>query len=279
MTIICIEFQKDRKVLSKFLLWLKRLLFGSYQKKIDAMLGEEGGLIKRIDEHRELVEFLLQECPEAIEKHEEVRNWAVRQDVFLCGLLELSDRYRGGPYRRIRPFPLKGVCRSQLQALALIESHPGWMYGEFLLPSRYSSSERSLSDVIRSYQQGRKGRFLFLNSPWKKASEVFSREGGLTKRIDEHRKVTEFLADRYLEVLERNDWVKDWLIRQDKFLCGFLSVVRDCKGWSQEAVREFPLEKLYKNNPRRIKGIVRSDLDWECGTIVMDLLKVCRLQK
>lgn len=51
-----------------------------------------GGIFKRIDENRELVELLQNEAPEFVEKHFWiVRCWLKSQDDFLCDLSKLVD--------------------------------------------------------------------------------------------------------------------------------------------------------------------------------------------
>jgi len=48
---------------------IKKRFLKSKQKDIDAILSGGGGLLKRVDEHRELVELLARECPEFLEKN------------------------------------------------------------------------------------------------------------------------------------------------------------------------------------------------------------------
>lgn len=49
----------------------------------------EGGVYKRIDENRELVEYLCTSAPEFVKAHPWIFSWLVAQDVFLCNLAEM----------------------------------------------------------------------------------------------------------------------------------------------------------------------------------------------
>ncbi len=266
-------------------LCLKRLIFRSCQERVDRVLGRGGGLIKRIDEHRELVEFLLKECPDVFERYEWTGDWAVRQDVFLCGLLELADRYRGGPYSHVRAFPVERVYEGKPGLIKTsLKGNPEWMCEGFVVPSSFSSRRESFSEAIRCQRQKKsvremKGLFFRLSqlirrSCRRKVAEVLGREGGLAKRIDEHRRLAGLLAEEYFEVLERHRWVKDWLIRQDIFLCGLLEIVEG-EGWSSSVfvTRDFPIEKLHANEPREIKVVMNSNPRWRCGAILTKRLE------
>ena len=49
------------------------------------------GIKKRIDENRELVEFLLEEAPELVKEKSWVLNWLSSQDAFLVDLMNASE--------------------------------------------------------------------------------------------------------------------------------------------------------------------------------------------
>ncbi|MBN3761297.1 hypothetical protein [Burkholderia sp. Ac-20365] len=71
--------------------------------------GSTGGLIKRIDENRELLAFLQQECPDVLAKNWWVEGWIRMNDEFFTQLqaaLEIAPR-RFGDYPR--PWPGKAV--------------------------------------------------------------------------------------------------------------------------------------------------------------------------
>ena len=86
----------------------------STESKIVAVLRRvfqlEGGLVKRLDEHRELVGFLEDECTALLEDKPWVVGWLRSQDRFLSALLEVSRRLgitklEGGSGTRLRPPP------------------------------------------------------------------------------------------------------------------------------------------------------------------------------
>ncbi len=57
-------------------------------KKIQQVLGwTSGGIYKRIDENRELLELLLKEAPDLIGRRPEVVHWIAAQDEFLMDLV------------------------------------------------------------------------------------------------------------------------------------------------------------------------------------------------
>ena len=60
-------------------------------KDIIRVLVKQGGLLKRIDEHRELICLLKINCNEFLEGKQWVKNWLKAQDEFLCSLKDLLD--------------------------------------------------------------------------------------------------------------------------------------------------------------------------------------------
>ncbi|PNE59917.1 hypothetical protein A8H39_01860 [Paraburkholderia fungorum] len=68
-----------------------------------------GGVHKRIDENRELLELLRNEVPDFIASHPEVVNWLQSQDDFLCELADAvpisEGRFLGLMKNSIAPFP------------------------------------------------------------------------------------------------------------------------------------------------------------------------------
>lgn len=56
-------------------------------KRISGILGwMGGGVYKRIDENRELMELLRREAPDLVAKHPEIEHWLQDHDDFLCEL-------------------------------------------------------------------------------------------------------------------------------------------------------------------------------------------------
>ncbi len=64
-----------------------------------------GGVHKRIDENRELLEELVAHAPEFLREHDWVVGWLMAQDDFLVGLAPYAKRpsRTSGPYPR--PWP------------------------------------------------------------------------------------------------------------------------------------------------------------------------------
>lgn len=56
-------------------------------RKIKQIIGwKGGGIYKRIDENRELLELLRREAPDLISKHAEIIGWLRSHDDFFCAL-------------------------------------------------------------------------------------------------------------------------------------------------------------------------------------------------
>lgn len=85
-----------------------------FMPQLRGTLAVEGGPEKRLDEHRELVELLLRECPELFEEKPWVLGWLESQDTFLRAIHEFAGLFR-------LPFGRK-VVRS-------IRSTPDYRYG------------------------------------------------------------------------------------------------------------------------------------------------------
>ncbi len=62
-------------------------LLGKSQAAVSLICEEaEGGIYKRIDEHRELVRLLIADAPEFISAHPWIASWVASQDRFLVAL-------------------------------------------------------------------------------------------------------------------------------------------------------------------------------------------------
>lgn len=82
--------------------------------------GNTGGIWKRVDENRELLEELQRHCPTILNERGWIESWIQSNDAFfveLAGLLELHEPKTG--LKKIRPFPAtaKEVPRDELAAL------------------------------------------------------------------------------------------------------------------------------------------------------------------
>jgi len=80
-----------------------------YQTR-DVMSWYEGGIFKRIDENRELVELLRRDAPQFLEKNSWVEGWLLSHDNFLFKIAEVAQvvdppRLRQTPFPR--PYPQK----------------------------------------------------------------------------------------------------------------------------------------------------------------------------
>lgn len=73
--------------------FLKQNLKG-YAAKLEDVIQviktSERGVYKRIDENRELLELLQEECPDFIERHFWIKGWLAAQDRFLSELADVS---------------------------------------------------------------------------------------------------------------------------------------------------------------------------------------------
>ncbi|AXH60520.1 hypothetical protein [Providencia huaxiensis] len=65
----------------------------------------EGGVLKRIDENRELLELLYKDAPDFIGNHKWVIEWFKSQDNFLLQLAEKTT-IKESDFIRVRPFPI-----------------------------------------------------------------------------------------------------------------------------------------------------------------------------
>lgn len=120
---------------------LKNILRKFYpnQTKCDNILARYGGLAKRIDEHRELMETLLDECPDVLGKHSwGIKQWLVRQDVFLCGLKSLVEFREGWQCFHVRACPVErlfGDGRDRWESKYYMDN-PLWKHQEHDIPSQ-----------------------------------------------------------------------------------------------------------------------------------------------
>ncbi|EFG1052924.1 hypothetical protein BR311_003673 [Escherichia coli] len=79
------------------------------EKVVDVLNRTEAGILKRLDENRELLELLYRDAPELMKEKPWIRGWLESQDVFLVKVAEAANVQTKGdsihPYPR--PFPLR----------------------------------------------------------------------------------------------------------------------------------------------------------------------------
>lgn len=79
------------------------------EKVVDVLNRTEAGILKRLDENRELLELLYRDAPELMKEKPWIRGWLESQDVFLVKVAEAVNVPTKGdsihPYPR--PFPLR----------------------------------------------------------------------------------------------------------------------------------------------------------------------------
>lgn len=91
-----------------------------------------GGVHKRIDENRELLELLWEEAPEFITKHQWVRNWIKNNDEFFTELLTAVPIEDGRFLSRVktgqfpRPWP-EEITESLIEAQKVWEAPKEWI--------------------------------------------------------------------------------------------------------------------------------------------------------
>lgn len=78
--------------------WVDRTLFrvglvklSSFANYEETVRARNGGIAKRLDEHRELVELLEKKAPELLQEHFWVRGWLEGQDDFLGRLYAIAE--------------------------------------------------------------------------------------------------------------------------------------------------------------------------------------------
>lgn len=79
----------------------------------------EGGIYKRIDEIRELLELLMEKCPAVLLQHNEILMCLQSQDVFLTRLLELIPHLQPLSSEAIPSFPRDFPSIEAQQAILL----------------------------------------------------------------------------------------------------------------------------------------------------------------
>lgn len=84
---------------------------------IQVIKTSERGVYKRIDENRELLELLQEECPDFVERHFWIKGWLAAQDRFLSELADVSGVDNPLAYEILgriypRPFPKKDASRN-----------------------------------------------------------------------------------------------------------------------------------------------------------------------
>lgn len=75
-------------------------------KAIDEVLHTNNrGIVKRIDEGRELLELLQEKCPGFLEEHFWVEGWIESNDIFLMDLATAAQKTNLFRLNEMRPFP------------------------------------------------------------------------------------------------------------------------------------------------------------------------------
>ncbi len=87
-------------------------------EKIETVINtHQRGIKKRIDEHRELIEFLQQEAPELIKANPWVLGWLSSQDAFLVDLMNASEVVLNpNEIKRGYPRPIPEAIKSEFRA-------------------------------------------------------------------------------------------------------------------------------------------------------------------
>lgn len=190
----------------------------------------EGGIYKRLDEHRESMEFLEDHCPGILTQHPSVRNWLDSQDVFLCQLVKTlpvgdfaaqQERLKpGGQSSRDLEFPRLPRQRDQGS------THPSIPPISKIETVRYDARKQvSDSEAAEAAAQLWRGvphrrwliRWTLLRLSY--VSWVFFRlEGGIFRRLDEHREMMGFLESHCPEYVTQYPWLRCWVEKQERFL-------------------------------------------------------------
>ncbi|MGF6440249.1 hypothetical protein [Paraburkholderia youngii] len=106
---------------------LTRLGFLNEDRIVDETLmlaltrGATGGLIKRIDENRELLEVLREKCPTVLYENWWIENWIASNDQFFVALKTIlgvpDSSFAGNPNPRAWPLPVEQQPVDELAAL------------------------------------------------------------------------------------------------------------------------------------------------------------------
>lgn len=192
----------------------------------------EGGIYKRLDEHREMTEFLEDCAPDILAQHPCLRNWLDSQDVFLCQLektlpvldcAEQDCRLKPGgqsyQHMEFPRLPRRPDQRPPHPPSPYLERPEGSQRVSQDLPSdqEMAAAAASLWQTVSPLRRRGLIRWTLLRLDY--VCWVFCRlEGGIFKRLDKHREMTVFLEERYPELLTRYPWLRRWLARQDLFL-------------------------------------------------------------
>jgi hypothetical protein len=190
----------------------------------------EGGIYKRLDEHRELTEFLEDHCPEILAQHPCVQHWLDSLDVFLCQVAKTlivgyvaaqPPRLKpGGQNSRHREFPRlprqRGRCTTSRSVAPVRKvDSPRRDAPE---KSPISESSDAATQLWRAVPHRRwliRWTLRYLNY----VTWVFFRlEGGIYRRLDEHREMMGFLESHCQESVSLYPWLPTWLEKQERFL-------------------------------------------------------------
>lgn len=190
----------------------------------------EGGIYKRLDEHRELTEFLEDRCPEVLAEHPCLQDWLDSLDVFLCqvaktlivgNLATQQPRLKpGGQNSRHLEFPRlprqRGKCATNRSAAPV---------AKVANVRRDAPEQEPISASAETATQ------LWLAVPHRRwlirwtllcldyVMWVFFRlEGGIYRRLDEHREMMGFLESHCRESVSLYPWLLGWLEKQERFL-------------------------------------------------------------
>ncbi len=193
----------------------------------------EGGIYKRLDEHRELMEFVEDHCPGILAQHPCLQNWLHSQDVFLCQLVStlpvgafVAQQARlkpGGKTSRDMEFPRlprqrdKSPTNRSAPPVGKIERVES-ICCVFLEKETDAEGAEAAAQLWRAVPHRRwLIRWTLLRLEY--VSWVFFRlEGGIYPRLDEHREMTEFLEIHCREFVSRYPWLRRWLEKQERFL-------------------------------------------------------------
>jgi hypothetical protein len=101
-------------VLNKAKLVVGRFLFPDFDRAVvvhEALKtlvfarGDTGGVVKRVDENRELLEVLLRDAPDLMKQSPWIVGWIKANDSFFISAADIVSQGRGGAYAA-RPWPV-----------------------------------------------------------------------------------------------------------------------------------------------------------------------------
>lgn len=144
------KIKKGEQTCNKFYKTSKKMGYHPFSDLYDVIVKSEGGIFKRIDENRELLELIYKDSPNFIDDHKWVLNWFVSQDEYLKNIIKnipvLLNDDNDIPNQKVRPFP----TYSSMKMKEPVKDSDSWLDEKILTVEIYMTEEQ-IGRLVKDY--------------------------------------------------------------------------------------------------------------------------------